>query len=71
MQSLIRSEFKYHTVIAIAHRLDTILDFDEIIVIDQGRVKESGPPQTLLQTGGAFKELYMDSNIGMGRTPVP
>ncbi|KAJ5618483.1 ABC transporter integral membrane type 1, partial [Penicillium herquei] len=65
MQSLIRSEFASHTVIAIAHRLETIVDFDEVIVMEAGRIKERGAPGMLLVQNSAFSELYYDN----GRAP--
>lgn len=58
MQDIIRTEFKNHTVIAAAHRLDTIIDFDAVLVLDQGRVLESDNPQNLLARDTAFKELW-------------
>ena len=58
MQRLIRSEFSTHTIIAVAHRLDTIIDFDAVAVMDRGRLLEYGAPKTLLRKGGAFKDLY-------------
>ncbi|KAI2791871.1 ABC transporter atnG [Penicillium oxalicum] len=70
MQSLIRTEFASHTVIAIAHRLETIVDFDEVVVMDNGRVKEQGPPAQLLEQKGAFAELYWDLGRGSTRTPM-
>ncbi|KAJ5715595.1 ABC transporter integral membrane type 1 [Penicillium malachiteum] len=66
MQSLIRSEFASHTVIAIAHRLETIVDFDEVIVMEAGRIKERGAPGMLLVQKSAFSELYYDN----GRAPA-
>lgn len=59
MQKIIRAEFKDKTIIAVAHRLDNILDFDRIIVLDRGRVVEEGSPKQLLEErGSAFRELY-------------
>lgn len=58
MQDIIRTDFKHHTIIAAAHRLDTIIDFDAVIVLDAGRVLESDNPQNLLARDTAFKELY-------------
>ncbi|KAF9870342.1 ABC transporter [Colletotrichum karsti] len=58
VRDLIREEFKEHTVIAIAHRLDTIADFDRVVVLDKGRVVEVGEPQSLLLEGGKFRELW-------------
>lgn len=59
MQKIIREDFKDKTIIAVTHRLDTILDFDRIIVLDHGRVIEQGlPGQLLAERGSAFRELY-------------
>jgi ATP-binding cassette subfamily B protein len=46
------------TVLAVAHRLSTVVSFDRILVIEDGRVVEDGPPLTLLRQGGAFRELW-------------
>ena len=59
MQRIIREEFKDHTIIAIAHRLETIRDFDRVIVIHEGRIVECDAPKTLLgREGSAFRELF-------------
>lgn len=42
MQRLIREEFKGQTIIAVAHRLNTIVDFDKIVVLEKGRLAEFG-----------------------------
>jgi len=49
IQTLIRSEFAESTVITIAHRLNTIVDSDKIIVLSDGRLAEMGAPHVLLQ----------------------
>lgn len=54
MQRLIREEFSDCTVLTVAHRLDTIMDSDRVLVLDAGRVVEMGPPQELLKNEGAF-----------------
>ncbi|MGI4851673.1 MAG: ABC transporter ATP-binding protein [Janthinobacterium lividum] len=58
MQKVIREEFRGWTIIVVAHRLETILDADKIIVLDQGRIVEEGPPEVLLKRDGEFKRLY-------------
>jgi ATP-binding cassette subfamily B protein len=46
------------TTIVIAHRLSTVIEADQIAVIQDGRVVESGPPEELLDAGGQFANLY-------------
>lgn len=40
IQSVLRSEFKESTLITIAHRLRTIMDYDKVLVLDDGKVAE-------------------------------
>ena len=49
MQRIIREEFSGHTILTIAHRLDTIRDADLVVVLSHGEVVEVGPPAELLQ----------------------
>jgi len=49
VQETLRTEFKSATVITIAHRLETILDSDRVVVMSNGRVAEQGPPGELLK----------------------
>jgi subfamily B ATP-binding cassette protein MsbA len=46
------------TVIAIAHRLSTVLSADQIIVMDGGRIKEIGTHAKLLEKSGYYRRLY-------------
>ncbi|RFU34159.1 hypothetical protein B7463_g2169, partial [Scytalidium lignicola] len=48
MQRIIREEFTKHTILTIAHRLDTIRDADTILFMDKGKVVEVGTPDELL-----------------------
>ncbi|KAJ8569395.1 hypothetical protein ON010_g5865 [Phytophthora cinnamomi] len=58
LQRVIREVFKESTVLTIAHRLDTILDSDRILVMDDGCVKELASPAALVQKGkGHFFDL--------------
>jgi ATP-binding cassette, subfamily B, bacterial len=45
------------TVIAIAHRLSTLSNFDRIIVMDRGRIVDDGPPGALARRPGPYREL--------------
>ena len=44
IQKCIKTKFRDVTVITIAHRLNTIADYDKIIVMDRGRIVEIGHP---------------------------
>jgi subfamily B ATP-binding cassette protein MsbA len=46
------------TVIAIAHRLSTVLSADQIVVMDSGRIKEIGTHSELLEKSGYYRRLY-------------
>lgn len=48
IQDTIRTSFKHKTIITIAHRLNTIMDSDRILVLDKGQVAEYDSPQALL-----------------------
>jgi ATP-binding cassette, subfamily C (CFTR/MRP), member 1 len=62
MQQIIRDEFRDCTIIAIADRLDTIMDFDRIAVMHIGHIVECDSLQALLAKDTAFKRLYEGSN---------
>ncbi|ETS74387.1 hypothetical protein PFICI_14253 [Pestalotiopsis fici W106-1] len=57
LQRVVREEFANFTVIAVAHRLDTILESDVIVVMDAGRVVEVGQPRELIEKGQWFARL--------------
>ncbi|KAJ2863565.1 Multidrug resistance-associated protein 1 [Coemansia aciculifera] len=63
MQELIRSEFSDCTVLTIAHRLDTIMSSDRIIVMEKGEIAEIGPPHELIANGGMFAELIKANEL--------
>ncbi|KAJ2334929.1 hypothetical protein GGH91_005588 [Coemansia sp. RSA 2671] len=57
MQSVIRREFSECTVLTIAHRINTIMDSDRVLVMDQGSVAEFDTPGNLLARDSQFKRL--------------
>lgn len=65
IQSAMVSLMKGRTSLIIAHRLSTIRDADKIIVIDGGRVAESGSHEELLARGGAYFRLYQSQFAGI------
>ncbi|XP_052851268.1 multidrug resistance-associated protein 1 isoform X7 [Drosophila gunungcola] len=64
IQKTIRSEFKECTVLTIAHRLNTILDSDKVIVLDKGQITEFASPTELLDNPkSAFYSMAKDANL--------
>ena len=57
IQEVIRDKFKDSTVLTIAHRLNTILDYDKVMVLDGGQVVEFDKPDVLIRKGGLFAEM--------------
>jgi ATP-binding cassette subfamily B protein len=45
------------TVIAIAHRLSTVRNFDRIVVLQAGEVVQDGPPDLLMRREGLYRQL--------------
>ena len=62
IQHTIRHEFTDCTVLTIAHRLDTIIDSDYILLMEDGQAREFGPPCKLLSdTESAFSKLVAET----------
>lgn len=53
---------KNKTVIVIAHRMRTVLNADKIIVLDDGKIAETGSPDELLKQGGIFAKMNRGEN---------
>ena len=49
---------KGRTTLVVAHRLSTIKNADEIVVITDGKVREKGTHEALLKENGIYKQLY-------------
>ncbi|CAB9522599.1 Multiple drug resistance-associated protein-like transporter 1 [Seminavis robusta] len=66
IQTVMRTEFVNATCLTVAHRLNTIMDSDLILVMDDGRAAEFDKPKALLGRGGMFRDLVQASkNTGM------
>lgn len=63
MQNIIRDEFEGYTIVMVSHRLDMVLGFDTVVVMDKGSIVETGRPQLLVETNGSkFRELWLLAN---------
>jgi len=63
LQTRMKSVFKDRTIITIAHRINTIIDSDRIVVLDHGKVGEFDSPAALMQTGGLFYKLVIEAGL--------
>jgi ATP-binding cassette subfamily B protein len=58
VQQALNTLFNNRTVIVVAHRLSTIKNADEVLVLDQGKIAERGSHQELLAINGIYTQLY-------------
>jgi ATP-binding cassette subfamily B protein len=58
VQAALAEALTGRTSLVIAHRLSTVLGADKILVVDQGRIVQSGTHAELLAAGGLYAELY-------------
>jgi len=69
IQEALAEVMKHRTTLVIAHRLSTIENADQVVVLDQGRVVESGTHQQLLEHGKVYAGLY-NTQFGPGKSEV-
>ncbi|XP_045473553.1 multidrug resistance-associated protein 1-like isoform X4 [Harmonia axyridis] len=63
IQETIRTQFRDCTIITIAHRLNTVIDYDRIIVLDKGSIKEVDSPHNLMKQNGIFYGMCREAGI--------
>ena len=63
VQQALKSALKGRTSIVIAHRLSTVKDADQIIVLENGVIVERGKHEELFNAGGLYSELYMRQDL--------
>lgn len=66
IQGVLRTEFVNATCITVAHRLNTIMESDLILVMDNGQAAEFDSPKALLEQGGKFAELVEAATANEG-----
>jgi ABC-type multidrug transport system fused ATPase/permease subunit len=64
IQEAMREAMRGKTVIAIAHRLSTVMDMDRLIVLERGRIVGDGTHTQLLRQGGLYAELWHKQSGG-------
>lgn len=64
IQATIRNEFADCTILTIAHRLNTVMDYDRVMVLDRGHIVECASPRDLLKDDtSVFYSLAKDANL--------
>ena len=64
LQDTLRCDlFSNRTIVTIAHRINTIIDYDKIVVLSKGEVTEYGSPEELINSRGQFYELAKEGGL--------
>ncbi len=66
LRKVIREHYKDTTTVVIAQRVSSILNLDDIIMLDEGRIIGHGTHQELMETCGPYREIY-ETQMGEGR----
>lgn len=68
IQDALNQLIRGRTVVAVAHRLSTLANFDRIVVLRDGQIVEDGPPHELRRRGGEFEALWHMQAEGFERS---
>jgi ABC-type transport system involved in Fe-S cluster assembly fused permease/ATPase subunit len=60
VQRIIKKLFEPRTTLTIAHRLDTVIESDQVLVMEAGVLKEMAPPKTLLDNPNSMFSALVD-----------
>lgn len=71
VQAVLRDGAPERTVIKVAHRLETVVDADQIFVLDDGRLVEQGTHDELLARGGLYAHLFEDQLGALQQITTP
>ena len=66
IQQIIREEFSSATILTVAHRLETVMDYDRILVVSNGKIVEDNAPHMLLENN---KSLFYKLALAAGIVP--
>ncbi len=69
IRAALRRDLKDVTTIIVSHRITTLLDCDNVLVLDKGRVSELGTPGELLSRPGLFRRIY-DMQMAVGEEAI-
>ena len=71
MQSVIDREFSRYTVLCVAHKLEQLMDYDRVAVMEEGEITEVGNPRELLRMiGSKFRDLWFEGRAENDSPPA-
>ena len=70
VKNALRTALAGRTSLVIAHRLSTIREADQILVIEDGQIRERGQHEELLAAGGLYAELYLTQFASQEQQPA-